>query len=329
MPRTPLLGALTTETGGAVGQRRAQVQVRGTAGDRIHTGESRGGASTPPRVPPRLPTGQRTCGRCARTGCGARQATRAAAAASPDDRGPGLRGWRGTAASARAAPGLHGADPAPPPPRGLRGAPQGTQTLTWLSWGGRRERGGSGQSQETTWRAAQQGRGFAWTLPIDPRPSSLAPVFPLLSTLTPPRRPGRPQQLRRTRPGPPKLRHFSSALQQYQISRRRHCWLRPQRRPAPSATASSRSPRPPGKAPLGSDRGTGQPSARAPQDTYAQLARRSPSRIVLTAIAARFRGKSGGCIPGRPPRRGSSCVPWDSRRPPLPRPPLPRTSGGP
>ena len=182
--------------------------------------------------------------------------------------------------------------------------------------------------QETTWRAAQQGRGFVWTLPTDPRPSSLAPVFPSLNSLHPPGLPCRPQP---NAPGPARA-HLRCAFQlrfsSTQISRRRHRWLRPQRGPTNRDSVLAR-PRP-RKAPLGKDRGNWTASARAPQYTYVQLARRPPSRMVLTTTGTRFRGKSveaafrAGLHGGR-----RSCVPWDCERPPPPRLPLLRTSGGP
>ena len=107
---------------------------------------------------------------------------------------------------------------------------------------------------------------------------------------TPPRPRGRPQP----NPPSPARAHLKCAFHlgfsSTQISRRRHRWLRPQRRPTNRDSVLARPRR--RKAPLCSDRGNWTASARAPQDTYAQLARRSPSRMVFTATGTRFRGKS-------------------------------------
>ena len=268
---------------------------RGTAGDRIHTGEpgrrgkegAQRGVHPPPRVPP--PTAHLRAARG--TGCGARrQATRAAAAALRTTRGPGLWGWR----APRRRRGRHractGADPAPP---ALPGDPMGhsrDQTLTWLSWGrppgaaaarGRcRRRHGGLRNRD----AGSGERSLQTPVPL------LSLLSSLLSILTPPRPRGRPQP----NPPSPARAHLKCAFHlgfsSTQISRRRHRWLRPQRRPTNRDSVLARPRR--RKAPLCSDRGNWTASARAPQDTYAQLARRSPSRMVLTATGTRFRGKS-------------------------------------
>lgn len=140
------------------------------------------------------------------------------------------------------------------------------------------------------------------------RPPSLFPrsCLPSSQLLHPLAAPGRPQQPPDPPGRTPEVARFSSALA---VTRRFPAGGTDGSAPSggpPIATASSRGPRP-RKAPLGSDRGNWTLSP-PPRNTYAQLARRSPSRMVLTAIAARFREICGGCILGRPPRRGSSCV---------------------
>lgn len=77
------------------------------------------------------------------------------------------------------------------------------------------------------------------------RPPSLLPslLSSLLSTLTPPRRP-RPTT---TNPPDPLRAHLSCAFQpalavRCRFPRRRHCWLRPQRRPANRDSVLARPP---------------------------------------------------------------------------------------
>ena len=160
------------------------------------------------------------------------------------------------------------------------------QTLTWLSWGrppgaaaarGRcRRRHGGLRNRD----AGSRERSLQTPAPLSSLQSSL------LSILTLPRPRGRPQP---NPPGPARAhlkRAFHLRFSSTQISRRRHRWLRPQRRPTNRDSVLAR-PRP-RKAPLCSDRG----NWTASQDTYAQLARRSPSRMVFTATGTRFRGKS-------------------------------------
>lgn len=117
---------------------------RGTAGDPASTRVSRGGG-VHPRVPPPTPHRAAHLRAVRGTGCGS---------SAPGDEGSGCSSrttkgsWPAGVEAPRRRRGRHractGADPAPPALPGDSAGHRRDQTLTWLSRGGRRERGGSG-----------------------------------------------------------------------------------------------------------------------------------------------------------------------------------------